>query len=107
MIKIVLVGLLAIGLNAVSFPIDAYDCERAANKLKSTASELADAESRVNSAESDYESNCGPYGYSRNDEYSCGTYGSYKSEYEDAISNYNSLLSDIHYNLKITLRSCQ
>ena len=92
---------------AVSFPIDAYDCESSAKKLKNSASELQDAESRVNSAESDYESSCGYGGYNREDEYACGAYGSYKTDYEDAISNYNSILSDVNYQLKKVLRSCQ
>ena len=94
-------------LNAVSFPIDAYDCSRSAKKLKNYADDLESQESTVESAESDYELNCGSYGSYSRDESMCGTYGLYRTSYDNAISEYNSILSDIQYSLKNTLRSCQ
>ncbi len=108
-------------LNAVNFPIDAYSCSSSAKKLNNYAddleykeNELTSAESNVDSAKSDYEINCGYYGTFSKDESMCGSWGIYKSSYDEAVndynykqSEYNNILSDINYALKSVLRNCQ
>ena len=104
---IMCVVLLSSILRAVSFPIDAHYCSRSASQLKNYADELESKESDVKDAESELQSYCGPYGLLAEDELSCGSYGTYRTNYSSAIDEYNSALIDINYGLKSTIRSCQ
>lgn len=122
-------------LISASFPIDASSCSSSARQLKNSAddleykeqdvddkeSELQYAIQEVENAKSNYELNCGAYGSFSKDESICGSWGMYKQsydnaysdyewkkrEYNSAVDDYNSALSDVAYQLRRVLNSCQ
>ena len=93
---------------------DAGDLERAAQEYDSALSEFEDAEAEVESAKSSYDSACNSgWGYSRDDEGACGSYG-YKTnelrsaldELESAESDLQSAQSTLEYALSSVSSSC-
>jgi len=73
-----------------------------ASDLESTAYRYDSKKSDFDSAESNFESTCGSYGYSRGNEFACGQFGYIREEYrraadelENAASQLKSVISDV------------
>lgn len=119
--KTLILFLILMNLYGVSFPIDASSCSSSAYQLKNYADDLESKESEVESAESEveyakssFELNCGAYGLFANDEYACGSWGTYRTayknaldDYDNAVNDYNTALSEVQYYLRRTLNDCQ
>ncbi len=55
-----------------------------ATNLEQAASSYESKKRQYESEKSSFESACGPYGYSRHEEYACGDYGYIRSSFQDA-----------------------
>ncbi|MFC1821399.1 hypothetical protein ACFL9T_01750 [Thermodesulfobacteriota bacterium] len=85
-------------------------CGLYAQMLWSAADNYDSAKSSFDSAKDSYESACDPYyGYSKNDESACGSYGYERSSYDDArseLENAKSELEDALNNVALFCGPC-
>lgn len=96
---VVILSILAVG---TALATDFGDCASAARKLKSAADHAESAQSNLEFAKSSYESACGPYGYSRDNESACGRFGYLRSPLESAKADLDSAARDVeHYASRI------
>lgn len=103
--KLFLVDFILASSMILSAPAVAYDssCSTDAGELESSAedyesalSEFEDAESEVESAQSSYDSACNSrWGYSRDDEGACGSFGYKTNEVKSAIDDFDSAKSEL------------
>lgn len=60
-------------------------CSMYATNLEQAASSYENKKRQYEREKSSFESACGPYGYSRQDEYACSDYGYIRSSFRDAV----------------------
>ena len=81
-------------------------CTSKARQLYRYSEDAESAKSELESAKSNLESACSDWGYQKDDEYACGSYGYVRSNYESAKSNFDSAVSEVEYAASSANRYC-
>jgi len=81
-------------------------CTSKARQLYRYSGDAESAKSELESAKSELESACSDWGYQKDDEYACGSYGYVRSNYDSAKSNFDSAVSEVEYAASSANRYC-